>query len=218
MAVDKSDVVTSQHIATLRDGLSKAEGPMKTLEVKAKQNEYFKERYEKYNTLQESLKEKVDAMEKDDIGKQPRKKFTAVNTVLTTFLKELVADVKKKESTTYFFGKGKKVGSAGALEKKVKDALPEDAKKHASQAVNSVVKNDTSVKDASKAGTDVKHASAGKKGTDASCTVFFTREEKNSGLDTEVTVIGVGSHDGASSYTIHWSDTTKLKVGKSFSL
>lgn len=218
MPDDPSDVVTSQHIATLRDGYGKAEKPLAKLKVKGTSNEYFKERHEKHTQLHETIKEKIDIMERDGVGKQQRKEFTKLNTVLLAFLKELVADCKKEGATTYFFGKNKKVGSTGALEKKVKDALPDDCKKHASQAVNSVINNDSSVKDANKAQSGAKHASAGKKGTGGSCTVFFTREEKNNGLDTDITVIGVGSHEGSSSYMIHWSDCPKLNVGKTFSL
>lgn len=135
--------------------------------------------------------------------------------------KELVAEVDailaglntalaKKPTVTYYYGKSK-VGGQQAIETKVKAALPSADQKFASQAVTDAV-NGTNLKDAAVAGKGVKHASAGTPKV-GSCTVFFTFDEYDEGLERRFVVVAVGSHAGASSYTIHETFTTKLKVG-----
>jgi hypothetical protein len=73
----------------------------------------------------------------------------------------------------------------------------------------------------SKFGTGLRHASAGKKGVKGkSCSLFFSREVKNGGLETIVTIHAVGGHtaSGPASYEIHESFIPTLKKGAEVSL
>ena len=63
-------------------------------------------------------------------------------------------------------------------------------------------------------GKDVWHASAGKSGTDKTCTLFFTNPEREIGK-----IVAVGQHKSSSSYEIIWTtDEKALPNGKTVTL
>jgi hypothetical protein len=140
-------------------------------------------------------------------------KFTAE---VDDIVKELKAALDKKVKLTYYYGTSAVTGP-NVIETKAKIKLPKSDEKFASQAVNDAI-GGTNPKDASSvAGTGVKHASSGTPGV-GSCTVFFTWQDLNDGLERRFTVVAVGGHAGSASYTIYESFTPKLTVGKTVSL
>lgn len=216
MPDDKTDVLTSQHIESLNAVVKHAEKALKVLETKSKQKiEYFEDSYADLTKKKDTLEGRIDKI-KEGVARLPRTdpSFLGLVKDLSVFAKEVEAESKKQPVLTYYFGKAK-VGNPAALEAKVKGELPAPSKGNASQAVNDAVAGKG--KDAAKAGSGVKHASSGVKGV-SSATVFFTHEEVNKGLETILTIVGVGSHKGGSSYDIHWSSTSKLKEGSVFEL
>lgn len=216
MPEDATDVLTSNHLDSLTAVVKHAEKSLKLLEAKAKKKiKYFEASFARLDQLKDALAARIEKL-RPGVGKLPRghASFTGLVKELAAFAKETETESKKEPVTTYFFGTSK-VGNAAALESKVKAVLPAACKGKASQAVNDLVAGKG--KDASGIGSGGRHASAGTPGV-GSCTVFWTTTEKNDGLETVVSLVGVGSHKGSSSYDIHWSSISKLKVGTVFKL
>lgn len=132
-----------------------------------------------------------------------------------SILKDTNTALATKSKVTYYYGTSS-VDGASEIETKAKAALPTSDEKFASQAVHDAMTG-SNPKDAAVAGKGVKHASAGTKGV-GSCTIFFTLEDLDGGLEHRFTVVAVGGHAGPSSYKICESFTTKLKVGATVSL
>ncbi|MBB1161061.1 hypothetical protein [Aquariibacter albus] len=215
---DASDVITSQHIESLQAVLKHADKALKLLETKAKRKvEYFVDALDRLEKERKALEGRIEKL-KAGVAKLPRSTpaFTNLVKEVSAYAKSAEAESKQEEIRSYYFGKSK-VGSSSALESKIKSVLPDKCKGNASQALNDVVAGEDSTKDASAAGSGVRHASSGKAGV-SSCTLFCTYEEANKGLETLVTIVGVGSHQGSKSYQIHWSSISKLKVGSVFDL
>ena len=210
---DPTDVITSQHIASFQAVINAVDKHLEKIKPKAAKITYFKKRLKEFATTRKNLIARIKKIE-GGIGSLPRQDGS-VNSLITdlkTYKKEVETVSGQSHQMVYMFGNSK-VKTAQALEAKVKAALPQSCKSNASQAVNDAVGGKG--KDASKAGTGVLHASAGKTGV-SSCTVFFRRLEVHDGLETHVIVDAVGSHDASSSYQIHWSNSSKLKAGKVF--
>lgn len=140
---------------------------------------------------------------------------TKLTADVDAILKDASTALAKKSKVTYYYGPSS-VADESAIETKAKAKLPTADEKFASQAVHDAM-NGSKPKDASIAGKGVKHASAGTKGV-GSCTIFFTIEELDDGLERRFTVVGVGGHAGPSSYKIYESFIPKLKVGATVSL
>lgn len=213
---DASDVLTSQHLESVLAVLNQGDSALDKLKTKSGQDiEYFKKAYKRLSALQETLTNRVVDMEAH-VGTMARQdaSYNGLLKQALAYTKEVKEESEKQGFVTYYFGSSK-VASDAALENKIKAELPPACKGNASQALNDVIKG--SPKDASKAGSGVKHASAGKKGV-SSCTVFAKIEEEQDGLETVVKVVGVGSHSGNTSYDIYWSSVSGLKVGTVFTL
>lgn len=212
---DPSDVVTSQHIASFQAVLNQVDKPLAKIKPKAKDVLYFKNQLQELLQTRKKLADRIQKIE-SKVGTLPRKDNSVTSLIndLKGYKEAVEATSNVSHTTLYFFGSSQ-VKTAQALEGKVKSQLPQDSKGNASQAVNDAVLNRG--KDASKAGSGMLHASAGKPGV-SSCTVFFRRKDEKDGLETHLIVEAVGSHAGSSSYDIHWSNTSKLKAGKTFSL
>ncbi|MFT5301348.1 MAG: hypothetical protein ACI87E_004194 [Mariniblastus sp.] len=176
---------------------------------------YFVKKHKEFTALEKTLEGRISKLE-SGIGSLSRKDSSVTTFIdeLKNYAKAIKKTAAQEQSTTFLFGKAN-VKTQKALEGKIKSELPQKSQGNASAALNDAI--GTGSKDASKAGTGVKHASAGKKGV-SSCTVFFVRSELEDGLITEIKIVGVGSHKTNKSYDIHWSATSKLKAGKEFDL
>jgi hypothetical protein len=216
---DPSNVLTSDNIASLNAVLTKAERALVSMRSRGSNVPYFKAAVAEFDKQKSALEGRITAI-KPGIGRTPRTD-PKVNTLikdLTAYGKRVEQESKKTETTTFQFGKVK-VASRSALEAKIKGVLPELAKNCANGALTDA--QDGDAKDASKFGTGLRHASAGKKGVKGkSCSLFFSREVKNGGLETIVTIHAVGGHtaSGPASYEIHESFIPTLKKGAEVSL
>jgi hypothetical protein len=216
---DPTNVVTSQHIASLKGAINIPEKFIKKIETMAGQDiPFFKQSRDDLHKAKAALLSRLTKLE-DGVGTMPRtdSSFTSLIEAIKAYGKKAETDAAREHVIRFFVGTAA-VGNASALESQVKGKLPASCKSYASQAVNDVLGKDA-VKDAGKVGPGVKHASAGKNNVkDASCSIFFTREEEDLGMKTVIKVVGVGSHTGPHSYMIHWSSVAKLKEGSEFTL
>lgn len=215
------DVVTSQHIASMRAALAVPDKYIKKLETLTKVDEpaaFYTKSLAALGEIKAALNERINKLE-EGVGRTLRKD-SSVNSIIQdvmAYAKRAEADSNRQHEMKYFFGQSQ-VTSTGALENKIKEQLPATAKGQAGQALSDVLGKDN-VKDAAKAGAGVKHASAGNKNVkNASCSLFFTRKEEDDGMTTVIRIVGVGSHSGSSSYLIHWSCVNALEEGKDFKL
>jgi hypothetical protein len=147
----------------------------------------------------------------DTMSVDPTKLAAEIDSILA----QATAAQAKKRVVTYYYGKTKVAGEK-AIEAKAKAVLPASDEGYASQAIHDAA-NGSKSKDAAVGGKGVKHASAGTKGV-GSCSIFFTYEEHDGGLERRFVVVAVGGHAGPSSYKIYESFTPNLKVGKVVSL
>jgi hypothetical protein len=215
------DVLTSQHIASMKAALNVPEKHLKKLETLASANDpapFYAKSLDALQKTKEALSKRITKLE-EGVGKTLRKDSAVNSTIqdIMSYSKKAEADSSRQHEMKYFLGSSG-VSSLGALEGKIKEKLPTTAKGQAGQALSDVLGKEN-VKDAGKAGTGVKHASAGNKNVkNASCSLFFTRKEEDEGMSTVIKIVGIGSHSGPSSYLIHWSSVNTLVEGSDFKL
>jgi hypothetical protein len=218
---DPTNVLTTENITSFKAAIAQANKSLQLIETKAKSElsapfaRYFQAVQAELTKKQQELSGRVEKM-RGQIGKLSRTDQSVKNLSrdITVFRKRAELESKKQHTMRYMYGTTK-VGSDAALQKKIEGALPASAKSYASQALSDAVKGQA--KDAGKFGARMRYASAGKNDVeDQSCTLFFTR--KDTGLDTILTVLAVGSHATATSYTIHKTFTPKLKEGEAVTL
>lgn len=177
---------------------------------------YFVTKHAELTKKKAALEKRIEGI-KAGVGRTSRDDPSVKNLLkdVTLFVKEAVAESKKKKFTTYYFGTTK-VKDLAALATKAKASLPALAQTAVLGALNDADSGDA--KEASRAGTGVRHASAGKMGTAKTATVFFTRTTADGSLETILKVVGVGCHETSSGYRIHASSISTLRTGEVFTL
>jgi hypothetical protein len=215
------DVLTSQHIASMNAALNVPEKHLKKLETMASADDpapFYAKSLAVLRKTKESLNGRITRLQ-EGVAKTLRKDSAVTSVIqdLMTYSKKAEADANRQHEMKYYLGTSQ-LSTVGALEGKIKEKLPATAKGQAGQALSDVLGKEN-VKDAGKAGTGVKHASAGNKNVkNASCSLFFTRKVEDDGMTTVIKIVGIGSHSGPSTYLIHWSSVSALEVGKDFKL
>ncbi len=215
------DVLTSQHIASMKAALNVPEKHLQKLETLTRADDpapFYTKSLADLQAIKAALNGRINKLE-EGVGRTLRKDSSVASLIqdIMAYSKKAEADSNRQHEMKYFLGTSQ-VSSLGALEGKIKEKLPATAKGQAGQALSDVLGKEN-VKDAGKAGTGVKHASAGNKNVkNASCSLFFTRKEEDEGMTTVIKIVGIGSHSGSSSYLIHWSSVNSLVVGSDFKL
>src|SRR5882724_5802533 len=151
------DVLTSQHIASMKAALNVPEKHLKKLETLMGAKDpapFYAKALDALQKTKEALSARIDKLE-EGVGKTLRKD-SAVNSTLQDIMgysKKAEADSSRQHEMKYFLG-ASQVSSVSGLEGKIKEKLPTTAKGQAGQALSDVLGKEN-VKDADKTNTDV---------------------------------------------------------------
>jgi hypothetical protein len=204
-------VVTKTDVASWEKEIKKADRPLQIMDAKAKDFAYFKDAHTHFSAQREQLLTRIKSMGTDPNPPKTTdasvKKLTAD---IATYVKQADQSCKKQHELHYLFGP-KQVNNYTALESEIKKVLPQNDQPFVSQAVNDAIKGQAKAANSVEAG--MRHASSGtpRKG---SCALFFTRDDKQGGLVTELKIHAVANHKGGGAdYVVVKSFNAKLKEG-----